>query len=315
MSDHENKSIHITTAKCKGRHGLCDMAQANSDAALVKKPVNISSGREYEKCSYAFFPGCQLGAAEPEIVIKAYDSILFQHPDTAIFLRCCGAPAKFAENENAFEESLRSIQTEWEAIGRPTLIAACTSCMEILKTELPQINMISIYEFIRNSGISGGCNSEDYRLLSSHADTGSDAADDIIKELAEEMGVKLHPGHEGEYPYITDCIDCRDSLKNSGSDAVHILELIYGMGESNAHMIHEHDHGDNDGHDITDKGTAMDVNNAQETTECDGNCADCTSLCWEHSYTASAKLPSHDERLANRTELKKTLLALFWNEM
>ena len=38
------------------------------DLTLVKKPLDISSGKEYEKCRYAFFPDRQLCADEPEIV-------------------------------------------------------------------------------------------------------------------------------------------------------------------------------------------------------------------------------------------------------
>lgn len=342
MSDNQNRTLHTTTAECKGQHSLSDMKQANGEAALVRKPVDMSSGREYEKCRFAFFPGCQLGAAEPEIVIKAYDSILFQHPDTAIFLRCCGMPAKLAGEEDAFTEGLKAIQDQWESLGKPTLITACTSCMELLKKELPQISTITIYEFLRDSGISGGCNSVDYSLLSSHSGADGGASDDIIRELAEGMGVKLHTEGEGSYPYITDCIDCRDAIKRSGKDAVHILELIYGMGDSNTHMIHEHDHGHDEGQSQHDTAESIEANGSRnshghladngqlstktnitdqkqtdlpETAECDGNCADCTSLCSGYSPTPPAALPTSEERLANRIELKETLLALFWNEI
>ena len=57
------------------------------DLTLVKKPLDISSGKEYEKCRYAFFPDRQLCADEPEIVVKAYDSILFQYQDTGFVMQ------------------------------------------------------------------------------------------------------------------------------------------------------------------------------------------------------------------------------------
>lgn len=37
-----------------------DMKQANEEASLVRKPVNKSTGKEYEKCRYAFFPAASL---------------------------------------------------------------------------------------------------------------------------------------------------------------------------------------------------------------------------------------------------------------
>ena len=61
-----------------------------ADFTLIRKPAGSAAGKEHDVCSHAFFPGCTLAGSEPEIVIKIYDSILFQHPDTAIFLQCCG---------------------------------------------------------------------------------------------------------------------------------------------------------------------------------------------------------------------------------
>ena len=70
---------------------LRDMEQANSkEARLVRAP------KGKEKCSYALFPGCQLGASEPELVVKLYDSLLnpasgHRHvPSNAAAFRACG---------------------------------------------------------------------------------------------------------------------------------------------------------------------------------------------------------------------------------
>ena len=93
-------------------------------------------------------------------------------------------------------------------------------------------------------------------------------------------------------------------FKTHGKDAVHILELIFGMGDSNVHMIHEHDH---DG---------VDVQSAQDPENCDGNCATCSSDCGaaDDSPLTPAPLPTISERWQNRLELKQMLLELFWGE-
>ena len=76
----------------------------------------------------------------------------------------------------------------------------------------------------------------------------------------------------------------------NGKDAVHILELIYGMGESNQHMKHEHDHGHDHGSHDEDE---------HEDTE----------------PAVSAPLPTVTQKQRNRMELKQAMLSLFWDEL
>ncbi len=284
-----------------------DMEQACSEAALVRKPIDRSTGKEYDKCSYAFFPGCQLAGAEPEIVVKVYDSLLFQHPDTAIFLRCCGAPSAWAQDNGVSSEILSDVRQEWENLGKPTMIMACMSCCRIFRENLPEIPAITLYEMLDDLQISGGCNTVDYILFTPSSAHDDDKVIDAVSKLADSMGATLHPPCEntvytgcclcdectdtvsaaGDYPFITYCISCRDMLKKSARDAVHILELIYGMGDSNQHIKHEHkhDHGHEDHDDHEDETPAV-----------------------------SSPLPTPEERRRNRMELKQALLSLFWDE-
>lgn len=301
-----------------------DMEQANTDAALIRKPIDPKTGKEFDKCSYAFFPGCQLGASEPEIVIKAYNSLTFKHPDTAIFLQCCGIPASWEGNDESFKEILGGIRTEWENLGCPTMITACMTCYRTFKEHLPEIPVTTLYEMLNILKISGGCNSVDYSIFNPCSARHEDKARKAVAELAESMGVTLHPleeneeyakccgygGHgciaderyidfvadkriaESEYPYITYCINCRDMFKTHGKDAVHILELIYGMGDSNLHMKHEHDHSHDHGH--------MDEPDEDEHED--------------NTPAESSPLPTVTEKQRNRMELKQALLSLFWDE-
>lgn len=301
----------------------------------MRKAYDEAGKKEYETCSYAFFPGCQLGAAEPEIVIKAYDSIRFQHPDTAMFLQCCGFAADMAGNHSSFEIVLDGIKEKWASLGKPTMIMACPACQGIFQTHLLDVPVISLYKMLQDMGVSGGCHSEDFIFLQMGADAeagekedleigertgaraqtvleaGADASKqastgtqagkkteaklqriqeagvvadadvnflgadakggvgapnadaklhsgndsnpivEAVRALAEDMGAKLHFTEEGKaakYPYIVCSINQRDQLKREGKEAVHILELIFGMGESNLHLEHEHSHGHGDDH-------------------------------------------------------------------
>lgn len=295
---------------------LKDMQQANEEASLVRKAYNEEIWGEYETCRYAFFPGCQLGASEPEIVIKAYQTLLFQYPDTAIFLQCCGFPCEMAEDKSGCKNVIEDIKSKWEYLGKPTMIIACMACLRLFQKYLPDIPLVSIYEIFRDHTISGGCNSEDYCIYIPEADKLSlqeEKAIDAIKTLADLMGVKRHEG--SSYPFITYSIKQRDTLKHQGKDAVHILELVFGMGDSNLHMTHEHEHEHGDHEDAPAHDDHM-----PDTYTCAGDCSSCSScgsiaLCEKPDpEVMRVNLPDAAQRWQNRLDLKNALLEFFWNE-
>ena len=124
-----------------------DMEFTNSEfAALAKKAPG------QEKCSYAFFPGCQLGAADPRYVTEPYRWLLSKQPDAGLILRCCGVPAEWAGNEEMHEQAMAVLRADWEQIGRPALILACPACRKHLKEYLPEIETLSLYEALDRWG-------------------------------------------------------------------------------------------------------------------------------------------------------------------
>lgn len=269
------------------------MVKITNETAIVRKALDFATGNEVEKSRFAFFPGTQLPASEPEIVVKAYDSLHFQYPDTAMFM----LPTD-ADND--------TIRKEWENLGKPTVIMACMKAYKRFKEELPEIPVISFYEKMPEMNISGGCNHDDYFVLDPEEAADETKTKEAVRELADGMGVKIHElDEEGNYPYLVYSMSKRDELKNSGKDAVHMLEFVYGMGASNTHMIHEHDHGEEGGHEDS-------VSLAESS--CDGNCAACSAECGERP-APPAPLPTEEEKLQNLQELKQVMLALYWNEM
>ena len=123
---------------------LRDMEHANGESAAIV----IGHGGDI-----AFFPGCQLGAASPGLVISAYEELLSLDKEKKISLsglitRCCGAPAEWAGDEELFAEALADLRADWESLGRPTLACACPTCMKMLGKHLPEIETISLYEVL-----------------------------------------------------------------------------------------------------------------------------------------------------------------------
>ncbi|WP_419821655.1 heterodisulfide reductase-related iron-sulfur binding cluster [Anoxybacterium hadale] len=142
---------------------LRDMDFANSSLAAVCKgsPYNVGKTLESgtqeptsaeELVRYAFFPGCQLGASDPELVEKTYAYLLDRNPGTGLLLQCCGAPAEWSGDEEKHQGELDSIKNRWEELGYPVLIMACPTCEKKFKTYLEEIPVISLYEILDGWG-------------------------------------------------------------------------------------------------------------------------------------------------------------------
>lgn len=138
---------------------LRDMDFADGLLAAVSKrsPFDSQKTRESgtqgctssdELGTYAFFPGCQLGASDPELVEKTYAHLLDSRPDTGLLLRCCGAPAEWSGDEEKHQNAISAIRKLWQELGNPTLIMACPTCEKKFKTYLEEIPVISLYEIL-----------------------------------------------------------------------------------------------------------------------------------------------------------------------
>lgn len=127
---------------------LGNMFHANEEASLILKPFDEETWEEYEKCTFAFFPGCRLGAIEPEFILRTYDTILAKQPDTAIMLRCCGFPAELTDETDLRDASLSQISDVWNALGMPVIITVCDTCAQLFGENLPEIKTISLNDFL-----------------------------------------------------------------------------------------------------------------------------------------------------------------------
>jgi len=136
---------------------LRDMAHANSGGAYLS--LN-APGRFFGE--YVFFPGCQLGASDPEYVLKSYEYILGKNPKTGIILGCCGVPADWAGDEKLTSGVTEHIRREWEGMGKPVFILACATCAKTFAKLLPEIKTTTLYEFIAehappNKSVTASC--------------------------------------------------------------------------------------------------------------------------------------------------------------
>ena len=213
-----------------------------------------------ENSRYAFFPGCQLGAASPDYVTKTYD-LLREHYGAGLIDCCCGAPAYWGGDRDRLERNTETIRAQWESMSCPTLITACASCMRVLKQFLPEIPTVSLYSLLAKGPFGGRFPGKSWEMVSVFdpcAVSGDPETRAAVRTLAESCGVRVstydsdgkccgNGGHirladpdlyreivrnraeDSEYPFVVYCVNCREVFRSQGKDCSHILEGLLGF--------------------------------------------------------------------------------------
>jgi ferredoxin len=237
---------------------LRDMAFANSEKA------SLTLGAE--KPSRVFFPGCQIGGSDPRYVTETYTYLLGRFPDTALFLRCCGAPALWAGDATLFEAELGAIVSEWEAMGRPEFLLACPSCMKIFREYAKEIPCRMVYDVMLEQGNPAGatpwaskraavfdpCSSRDNPELQQNIRALARGGGFVLEELPHgkdtaqccSWGGQIYSANpaytkkivenrvgESDLPYITYCANCRDIFTAAGKQCLHIMDVLFGLND------------------------------------------------------------------------------------
>lgn len=134
---------------------LQDMAHSNGDDFTVcrHEPGKTAS-------AYLYFPSCQLCATSPGEVLSSYRYLREKLPGgVGIMLRCCGAPAYWAGQDKLFKESVEEIRKEWQHLGKPRIITACSNCASILADQVPEMAIESIWKTLEECGLPTETNS------------------------------------------------------------------------------------------------------------------------------------------------------------
>jgi len=244
---------------------LRDMEFSNEVANLTRLPGGYESGR------FLFFPGCQLGASDPGLVMESYQFLLKYYPDTALMLHCCGAPADWGGDGPVHQKVLDKIKYDWIKLGRPTAVFACPTCKLMFHKNLPEIEGKFIYQLIEEKGIvpENRFKGETFCVFDPCAARHETELQNTIRRLAAETGICLeslpmgrnmaeccsygghvsiaHPPYaehmvrkavsQNEHPYITYCSNCRDIFTKSGKKAVHILDLVFETDSGNCRLL------------------------------------------------------------------------------
>ena len=209
-------------------------------------------------CRYVFYPGCQLGAHNPEHVTASYE-LLNKTYDTGIYLGCCGAPAYWAGDIKRQKDNFEKIRKVWLELDKAEFVFACATCESVFNAFLPEIPGISIYELMtRSDGLSLRRVFGSASVFDPCNARGNNGMEEAVRELARKSGTEVHDlpeknrccgygGHirlanpglygmitenraaMGDDPYIVYCANCREVFLSRGKDCAHILDIALGL--------------------------------------------------------------------------------------
>lgn len=242
-------------------HGywMDELSQSTGEAELIRSAPGT------EQCTYAFFPGCRLGGANPAYVTRSYQKLLDQLGSVGIMLSCCGIPALWAGEGQRFFGHLSKLRQAWEDMGRPTLIYACASCARLFREQLPEIPLLSLYEVLEPISCA---DEERVAMFDPCAASGMAELKQSVRTLAEKCGLELSNydsdgkccgfgGHmqlanpalydaitanrcaETDAPFLVYCANCMEVFRAGGKKAAHVLDYALGLESEPTHTLDE----------------------------------------------------------------------------
>ncbi len=207
--------------------------------------------------AYAFFPGCRLGAVNPEYVLRSFD-LLREEYGAGLMLNCCGIPAYWAGEQKKFEKHIEDLRGKWHEMGEPTMIMACPSCEKMFSRYLPEIKVKSLYEMLPEDKAVGLPGIGELSVFDPCAAAGHDGEKAAVRGLLKASGVQLtdfdsdgkccgYGGHmvlanrelhskivenrvnENDKPYAVYCTNCRETFLDGGKESHHVLDVYFGL--------------------------------------------------------------------------------------
>lgn len=238
---------------------LRDMEFSNSNLfTLTRHAPGMGSS------AFLFFPGCQLAASAPDHVSETY-AYLRERLDNnvGLMLRCCGAPADWSGREELFGETFQEFEAEWQRLGSPKLVLACSTCYSVFKGRLPGDRIVSLWELIDSLGLPPRQTAAKKAPLAVHdacATRHDGHIHQSVRNIAQKLGYELQElsfskdmteccgfgglmrfanreladlvikRRIGETPanLLTYCANCRDHFSSHGKPTWHLLDLLFG---------------------------------------------------------------------------------------
>jgi Fe-S oxidoreductase len=239
---------------------LQDMALSNSELFTMcrHEPGKTES-------TWLYFPSCQLCGTAPVEVVSSYRYLRETlSGGVGILLHCCGAPVFWAGRVDLFNEALDEIRASWEEMGKPRIITACSTCLNIFQEHLPEMEPVPLWNVILESGIpASACThgATGYTVsivdpcVTRHDPMGQNNIRRILKSLGMEIeelplsgetpeccgygglmynanptlarDVVTRRAMASDNDYLAYCAMCRDNFAFAGKRVSHLIEHLF----------------------------------------------------------------------------------------
>lgn len=234
--------------------GLEEMKSAQGESRL------LTHAKNQQESAALFYPGCQLAGIRHLQTVRLYDELCAIEPKTGIWLDCCGAPAYWSGRQKDFEILVERFRDDWQSMGKPRLILACSTCLKLFRENLPEIESVSVWKLLAEQQLVKSNRGRNPLALSDPCTSRDDeetqgAVRDILQQLEQPlaplaMSEKLteccgygglmegtDPGlgrkvvearvNQSTSDMLTYCAMCRDRLALTGKPVYHLLDLLY----------------------------------------------------------------------------------------
>ena len=226
------------------------------------------------KSAWLYFPSCQLCASSPGEVLSSYGYLRERlSGGVGIMLGCCGAPAFWGGREDLFRESMATLRSEWQKLGSPRIITACSTCQCLLSEHIPGMEAVSLWKILEELGLPviTGTTTGTIIAIADPCSTRHDPeTQGNVRHLVQALGMTIHElplsndkpeccGYGGlmfnanpklardvvtrrldagiGHDYLAYCAMCRDHLSAGGARVSHLIELLFpavGGGDPSA---------------------------------------------------------------------------------
>jgi glutamate synthase (NADPH) small chain len=215
---------------------------------------------------YVFFPGCQLAGSSPDYVAQVYSYLQARLGNVGLMLGCCGAPADWAGRTDLVRSTLAAWQSQYQTLGAPQVVVACSSCYQVFKANLPGVPVVSLWTVIDQHGLPDGLPASRSAptqavavhdpCTTRHEAPMQESARNILRQLGyqiDELPLSREQTECCSYgglmwfanrplaqavvqrriaaspaDYVTYCAVCRDFFAAQGKRTLHLLDLLYG---------------------------------------------------------------------------------------
>jgi len=212
-----------------------------SDSFTVRQPARR-----------VFFPGCSLSGADPALVARVVDHLREQDPEVGLWSECCGSPLVQLGGVKESAPHQQALARRLSRAGVQEVITACGNCtvsLEQLRSEVPGLEVASLYDVLAREPPSGLAMKEALAVHHPCPARTHPAQRQAFFALADRVGLQISNRHRAghalpcclkrgpsaqkrrlamaDQEVVTYCAHCTMSFQRDVPTR-HVLQLVFG---------------------------------------------------------------------------------------